>query len=236
LIWKDEWTARVEAFARNGGTVVFSARTGSRDGNNHVIRDAAPGKSLTALTGVAVEEFGRLAPLEGDGLFDLGGRASPVRRKLPAESARRRYTLKIGNHEMTAAHMYELLTLADDVTPVGTWSNRFAAGQPVVTSRKVGKGRVVYLGTYLTYDLVAVLSADLFAQAAVAPLLPDLPAGVEVTLREAEGRKLLFVLNTTDERKTLSGIPPATALVADGPVGDTLSLPAYGCAVLKLSN
>jgi beta-galactosidase len=235
LIWKDEWTANVEAFARNGGTVVFSARTGTRDSNNHVIRVAAPGKSVAALTGVAVEEFGRLAPLEGDGLFELGGRASPVRQKLPAESARRRYTLKIGNHEMTAAHMYELLTLADDVTPVGTWSNRFAAGQPAVTSRKVGKGRVVYLGTYLTDELVATLTIDLFAQAAVAPLLPDLPAGVEVTMREAEGRRLLFILNTTDERKTVSGVPPATALVIDGSIaGATVNLPAYGCAILRL--
>ena len=58
LIWKDAWTERLEAFARGGGTVIVSARTGSRDENNHIIREAAPGCSLAALSGVTVEEFG----------------------------------------------------------------------------------------------------------------------------------------------------------------------------------
>lgn len=236
LMWKDEWTARVEEFARNGGTVIFSARTGSRDTNNHIIREASPGNSITALTGVVVEEFGRLAPLEQDGLFPLGGRygANAVREKFPAESAGRRYTLQIGNQETTAAHMYELLSLADDVTPLGTWSNRFAAGQPAITSRNVGKGRAIYVGTYLTETLVDILQADVFAQAGVEPLLADLPAGVEVSIRESDSVRLLFILNTRDEPATLAGLPASTSLVADGPLtGGTMTLPAYGCAVLK---
>lgn len=237
LIWKDEWTASVEAFARNGGTVIFSARTGSRDSNNHIIRDAAPGKSVTALTGVSVEEFGRLAPLEGDGLFELGGRASPIRPKMPAESARRRYTLKIGNHEMTAAHMYELLSLADDVVALGTWSNRFASGQAALTSRQVGTGRALYLGTYLTEEVVDALVTDVFAQAGVEPLLPDVPAGVEVSMRMGTSGKLLFVLNTRDDRAVVPGIPGGAMLVCDGAFADgMLTLPGYGCAVVKLAS
>jgi len=237
LIWKDEWTANVEAFARNGGTVIFSARTGSRDGNNHVIREAAPGKSVTALTGVAVEEFGRLAPLKADGVFDLGGRTSPAREKFPAESARRRYTLKIGNHEMTAAHMYELLTLADDVTAIGSWSNRFASGTPVLTSRLVGKGRVLYLGTYLTDEVVGALDADVFARSSVEPLLANVPAGVEVSMRIGRAHCLLFILNTRDEETVISGMQDGSVLVCDGAIVDgTLTLPGYGCAIIKITS
>lgn len=235
LIWNDAWTANVEAFARGGGTVIFGARTGSRDANNHVIRDAAPGRSLSALTGITVEEFGRLAPLEGDGLFDLGGRANAVRRKWPAESAHRRYTLKIGNQEMPAAHLYEVLSLADDVTAIGWWSNRFIAGTPVLTSRQIGKGRVLYLGTYLTEQVVEELVTDMVVQAGVEPLIADMPAGVECSMRVGDAHRLLFILNTREDEAVIPGIPDGSPLLCDGAIVDgVLTLPAYGCAILLL--
>ncbi|WP_158818890.1 beta-galactosidase [Methylocapsa sp. S129] len=237
LMWKDDWTARIEKFASNGGTVILSARTGSRDENNHIIRDPAPGPSLSALAGITVEEFGRLAPIDGDGLFALAGRygGGAARKMFAAESARRRYLLKIGNHEIAAAHMYELLDLAAGTEILGAWSNRFAAGRAAVTSRRVGKGSIVYVGTYLTENLVGVLIADLIAQAGVEPLLPNLPEGVEVTLRQSGDTRLLFILNTKDEPVRLERVPAGALLVADAPVDDgALVLPAYGCVIVEL--
>jgi beta-galactosidase len=236
LMWQDGWTARIEEFARNGGTVILSARTGSRDANNHIIRSPAPGRSLSALAGVTVEEFGRLTPTGTDGLFPLGTLGGARPNAMPAESAQRRYTIKVGNHEVTAAHMYELLDLGEGVESIGTWSNRFAAGQAAATSRQVGKGRVVYVGTYLTEDLVATLMADLIAQAGVEPLLPNLPKGVEVTVRESNGTRLMFILNTTDGAAKVSGIPAGTALVADAKIAEgIMTLSGYGCVILKLT-
>jgi beta-galactosidase len=238
LIWKDEWTDRIRAFAEAGGTVILSARTGTRDVHNHVIRTAAPGPSLSALAGVTVEEFGRLTPPDGDGLFVAPGRhgASSQRGRLPAESARRSYTMKVGNREMTAAHMYELLELADGTQARAAWSNRFAEGRAAASVRQVGKGRVLYLGTYLTDALIDSLIADEFRQAGVSPLVADAPAGVEVTLREGPGTRLLFVLNTTHEPAQVSGLPPGEAVVADAPLRDgRVTLPSYGCAVIRLT-
>jgi beta-galactosidase len=218
LMWQDGWTARIE------------------DANNHIIRSPAPGRSLSALAGVTVEEFGRLTPTGTDGLFPLGTLGGARPNAMPAESAQRRYTIKVGNHEVTAAHMYELLDLGEGVESIGTWSNRFAAGQAAATSRQVGKGRVVYVGTYLTEDLVATLMADLIAQAGVEPLLPNLPKGVEVTVRESNGTRLMFILNTTDGAAKVSGIPAGTALVADAKIAEgIMTLPGYGCVILKLT-
>lgn len=239
LMWRDDWTERLEAFARDGGTVILSARTGSRDANNHIIREPAPGRSLSALAGITVEEFGRLANVDGDGLFQRGGRygGGAAREILPAESARRRYTMKIGNHEVVAAHMYELLSPAEGAEILGTWSNRFANGQAAIVSRQVGKGRVVYLGAYLTESLVSTLLVDLIAKAGVEPLLPNLPEGVEVSLRKSDDAKLLFILNTKNEPARLSGIPAGIPLVADAPVNEgVLILPAYGCVILALAS
>jgi beta-galactosidase len=237
VIWKDEWTTRVEEFARNGGTVVFSARTGSRDSNNHVIRSPAPGRSLSDLTGVAVEEFGRLPTPGGDGLFDARPfRAASARATHPAESARRRYTLKFGNHEITAAHMYELLEVGVDVDVLGAWSNGFAEGRAAITARKVGKGKVLYLGTYLTDDLVNALSVDMIARAGVEPLVPELPEGVEATMREGAARRLLFVLNTRAEPVSVRGLPKGAALVGQVGADRVADLPGYGCLVMAVAD
>ncbi|NTH28632.1 beta-galactosidase [Agrobacterium rhizogenes] len=237
VMWKDGWTERLEAFARGGGTVIIGARTGTRDENNHVIREAAPGSSLTRLTGVTVEDFGRLAAPGANGLFDVmsrsGGLMIPPNR--PAESHRRVRRFTIGNRELEGAHFYENLAVADDVEVVATWSNRYAEGVPMATSRKVGKGRVLYLGTYLTADLTAALADRTFTDAGVEPLIADLPDGVEVTMRQNDERHLLFVQNYTDQHAELTNVPHGVNLLDGGKsVSGALLLEAYGCAIVEL--
>ena len=69
----------------------------------------------------------------------------------------------------------------------------------------------------------------------IEPLLPGAPEGVEATMREAPGRRLLFVLNTREVPATVAGVPAGTPLVGDGTIAaGQLALPAYGCAVLSL--
>ncbi|MFC0195166.1 beta-galactosidase [Aureimonas pseudogalii] len=238
VMWKDDWTKRIEAFAEAGGTVVIGARTGTRDENNHVIRETAPGASLTRLTGVVVEDFGRLAAPGAGGLFEVmsrsGGLVQPPNR--PAESARRKRRFTLGNHELEAGHFYENLTIVGEgVEVLATWSNRYAEGRPMATSRRVGKGRVVYLGTYLTPELTQVLTDRLFADADVTPLVPDLPEGVEVTMRQNADRRLLFAQNCTNEGQTVAGVAPGRNLL-DGEKrhAGTLRLEPYGCAIIEI--
>jgi beta-galactosidase len=238
VMWKDDWTERLEAFARAGGTVIIGARTGTRDENNHVIRVAAPGTSLSRLTGVRVEDFGRLAAPGASGLFDVmlrsGGMVVPPNR--PAESQRRIRRFTIGNREIDAGHFYENLSVDGDVEVIAAWSNRYAAGTPMITARKVGEGRVLYAGTYLTPELTAALAERTFADAGILPLLPNLPEGVEVTMRQGKGRQLLFIQNCIDRSVTLAGVPVGRNLLDDGAsVAGGLSLEAYGCAIIELA-
>ncbi|SCM73916.1 Beta-galactosidase [uncultured Pleomorphomonas sp.] len=238
LMWKPEWDERVEAFVRAGGTLVVGAMTGTRDADNHIIRTQAPGPGLAGLCGVRVEEFGRVAEPGSDGLFPLHaaelGHNKPAERP-PAGSTKRRYRFTLGNRQHETAHLYELLETEPDVEAIGHWSNRFASGRAAVTSREVGAGRAVYVGTYLTDTLVEGLTDQLFPTAGVAPLVPDLPPNVEVALREAEDRKLLFLLNTDAEPVTVPDVPAGTELLTGRPVEGALPLEPYGCAVVRLS-
>ena len=81
--------------------------------------------------------------------------------------------------------------------------------------------------------LVEGLADQLFASGNIMPLVADLPAGVEVTLREAPDRKLLFVLNTEDATVELSSLPPGTDLLTGKTVDGTCSLGPHGGAVIR---
>jgi beta-galactosidase len=236
VMWKPEWNEKVEAFVENGGTLVIGAMTGTRNEHNHIPTVLAPGRGLSELCGVRVEEFGRVAEPGADGLFALHGTEFGLHNPAttsPASSAQRRYELVLGNREHEAAHLYELLDLDGDVEVLGRWSNRFASGRAAITSRKVGAGNAVYLGTYLTESLVVGLADQLFARAGIAPLVADLPANVEVTMRQAADRKLLFVLNTGERAVNISSLPTGTDLLSGKDVNGCQSLGPYGCAVIR---
>ena len=237
LIWKPEWTERLEAFAQNGGTVILGARTGTRDGDNQVVRETAPGFGLSALAGVTVEEFGRLAPPGGDGLFPArhGNGPLSIPPQLATESSQRKYTFTYGNHEITAGHLYELLRPAKGTEVVGTWTNRFASGEAAITTRQVGRGTVVYLGTYLTEEFVAKFAPGILARASVEPLLPGLPEGVEVTVRQAADRQLMFILNTREQPARVEGVPDGRDLLTGAVVeGHAMHLENYGCGIVEM--
>ena len=46
----------------------------------------------------------------------------------------------------------------------------------------------------------------------------------------------MFVLNTTHEEKVVGDIPAFDSLIGDGvSIDDAIQLPAYGCAILRLT-
>ena len=83
--------------------------------------------------------------------------------------------------------------------------------------------------------MVEALAGQLFAQGNIEPLVEDLPAGIEVTLREALDRKLLFVLNTEDQTIALSSLPSGIDLLSNKRVEGELSLGPHGCAVIRIA-
>ncbi len=232
-LWEPRWTARLHDFAENGGVLVIGARTGAHTPDNHMIASTPPGE-LRALCGVSVIEFGPLAPPDAVALPSALGTPAHLASR-PAESSRRRHAITCGGRTEDAGWWYERLAADAGTDVVARWSTRFLAGEPAVTSRAVGNGLVVYVGTFLTPSLVDLLLAPLLARAGAAPLVPGLPDGVEVTCREAADRRLLFLQNTLADPVTLTAVPGGTDLVTGvGVLAGTLDLDPYGCAVLRL--
>jgi beta-galactosidase len=146
-IFDPAWVPALEAFVREGGTLVVGARTACRDPRSNVVPDTLPG-CLRGLVGASVEEYGR--------------QNKPERRPL---------ALRIDGADTDTSTTLWYEQLAPD-TAAGTevvarWTTRHLAGSPAITRRALGQGQVLYVGAYFTRE---------FTESALLPLLARLGA------------------------------------------------------------
>jgi len=105
-----------------------------------------------------------------------------------------------------------------------------AGGAPAVTVRKVGKGWVYYLGGYCPRATVARLIAECNRVTGLRPVV-EAPGDVEAIVRRAGPRRWTFLLNHADTERQVEGVW-GMELLTGAPVDRTLTLPAYGVAVI----
>lgn len=207
LLFDPAWVEPLKRWVDAGGTLVIGARTATRDLDNQIVATTPPG-CLAALAGVTVEESG----CEND----------PARiKRIVGET-----------FETCGERWYEVLSPAEGPETLAHWSGRHLDGHPAITLRSVGRGRVIYVGTYLTADVASDLIDTLAAQSELTTCIPNLPIGLEVVRRWATGHSLWFILNPTDEPITLSDLPPGERLVDDASDND---LPPNGVIVIRES-
>jgi beta-galactosidase len=204
------WVSRWEAWVRAGGTLVLTARTGHHDRRNRCLDRPLPG-AFRDLAGVTVAEVGK--------------RNHPAQRPL---------ALRWGGIEAEAGPWYELLEPDAGTAVLATWSGRHLDGQPAGTCRRLGAGRVVYLGAMPTAATIAALTPVLATLAGLRRLLPETPPTVLVSVREAADRALWFVFNTGDAPVTVT-LPAGRELLADRPVDGPLELPRFGTAIVLIN-
>lgn len=203
-------------YVAQGGVLLADARTGVKDETGLCHARTLPGLLSEAL-GIAIEEYESLA--------------SPWN---PADTFSYRV---IGRDALAGA-----FTAVQGAEWVRTTGAKRLAGyeewhmQPYAAATRncFGQGYGYFLGTVIQeghfYDL---LIADLLRHARIsAPLAP--PAGVEVSLREGEGRRLLFLLNHTEEAVEVAVPAGREELLTGSETSDQWTLDRYGVAVIRL--
>ena len=211
-ILPDALAKRLDAFVKDGGTLLADCRLGVKDETSLCYERTLPGMLSDAL-GITIEEYSTIA--EPEGYRVVGGDG------LPGEFTAERYM--------------------DFVTPVKAKSlagfDRWnVKGFAAVTRNEYGKGTGWYVGAVVReqafYDL---LMERVLASAGVKPLLAKrAPAGVEVSCREGGGRKLLFVINHTQEPVEVAVPAGKVELLSGEKTAGTVKLDRYGIAVIKL--
>lgn len=201
---------KLKAFVENGGVLVVTARSSTKDRNNHVISQTPPGL-IAQLCGVTVEEFGLLEP--GAFKIDLGGPNST-----------------------TCGQAYEVLALRG-AQSLGRWSPpadfgpSAAAGEVAISINRVGSGAAIYVGTYLTAQNAQAIMNIAISQAKIEALAQG-PEYVEIMRRKDANRSLIFVLNhypSQQSVRTSAGMNLLTDSLCEGEV----ELEPFGVAIIE---
>ena len=209
-LFDPDWVPALETYVRGGGVLVVGARTATRDMNNNVVPESIPG-CLRTLTGVTVKEYGRRNA-----------------------SQSRMMRLRMGKATADTESWYEVLDCDGGATPLAVWEGRHLDGEAAVSVRRVGKGRVIYVGTLLTSEITALLMPKIVKWSGLKPLWPDAPRGVQVVLRKGRGKRVWFFLNRADDAATISATPKGTDLLSGRKCnGGAVTLPRYGVKVVQ---
>ncbi|WP_030811949.1 beta-galactosidase [Streptomyces sp. NRRL S-337] len=197
---------RLADYVRAGGRLLVSFFSGIVDAHDRVHPGGYPGP-LRELLGLHVEEFW---PLPTDRSVSVGDGAYTGRADLWSEAI-----------NLEGAEALARFTDGD------------LTGRPAVTRHTYGRGTAWYVATRLAPALLRTLLDDVRSEAGVAPVLPNLPPGVQATVREGADVRYVFLLNHgTEAAEVALPRPFRDALAADGPAVTRVTLAPRNVAVL----
>jgi beta-galactosidase len=199
------------AFVQNGGHLVLGQRAGMKDVDNSLAVERAPG-ALTKLLGGRVEQYYAVDDKPED--------AVPV----------------TGSWGTTTSKIWaELLSASAPDTEVlmryGK-SNGWLDGQPAAITRKVGKGRITYIGAWMDEKAMLTAAQWMAETSGVKSPFGSVPEGVDVYPREGNGKKIFVLVNFAIGTQTVK-LPSQMHSVLDDKDVNAITLDRYGVAVLE---
>jgi beta-galactosidase len=195
-------------YVNNGGHLVLGARTGMKDEYNALLPSRQPGTALSKLLGGDVVDFYAL-----DQPVSLSGKFGTGEARIWAEML-----------ETTAPDTEVLMNYGK--------SNGWLDGKPAVISRRVGKGRITYVGGQFDEGIMSGLSKWMVEDSGVTPALGPVPKGVEVSRRAGNGKEVFILINSTASDQTISLPRPMRELLKGSAAVTSLTLPAGDVGVL----
>ena len=209
-ILPDDIAKRLSDYVSNGGVLVTDCRTGVKDGTNLCYERTLPGLLADAL-GISIEEY---EAIDDDVEYHVVGKQ-----------------VIEGDY---AAVQYVDWTIAGDAEVLAAFDQWHLASFAAATRNCFGKGSAYYVGAVVRepsfYDQ---LVADALKTAGVSAVVTP-PEGVEVSIREGGGKKLLFLVNHTEDKHTVAVPSGKKELLSGETTSSKFTLDTYGIAVIKL--
>jgi len=211
-ILTDAAAALLAEYARQGGTVVFGARTGYKDASGQCYMRPMPGPAAE-LCGVTVADFTLIGPHDQAPELswrDGDGPAGP------------------------AAGFNDILQVeAPGAEVLAEYAGGYYAGAPALVRNSAGTGSAYYYGAAFTTEVADALIGRLGLSSPLAEWL-ELPRAVELCVRERAdtGEQLIFLLNYSDTPQTATLRREAADLLTGEPVSGALEIEPFGVRVL----
>src|SRR5664279_1467772 len=188
-------------YVNGGGHLVLGQRSAMKDNDNGLWPQRQPGP-LTDLLGGRVEQYYALVD------------TIPVEGKWGS-----------GDSQLWA----ELLSAKDPTAEVlmryGK-SNGWLDGQPAAITRKVGKGRITYIGAWLDKKTMAQAASWMTEASGIKPAFGPVPDGIEVSARRGAKGTVYILINFSKTSQTIK-LPTSMQDVLSGASTQSLTLSNY---------
>jgi beta-galactosidase len=197
----------IREFVKAGGVFVSGFRLGVKDSASRIVNTPLPGL-LRDVMGTTLIDY---VPIysEKQGVKFAGALAGPdAKCEIWAD------VLKPEGAEVLASYTMGM-----------------HAGEAAITSNTFGKGKAIYIGARIEpASLGRVLNTLAATADARAPI--ETPPGVEVTVRVADQKRWIYLLNHTSEAQTVKLARSHKELISGGTVSGPISIEGYGVRVL----
>jgi beta-galactosidase len=198
----DEMAKRLADYVQGGGHLILGPRSGMKDEYNRLDTVRQPGP-LATLLGGQVEQYYAL-----DEEISVGsGKASIWAELLSTSAPDTQVLLRYGK------------------------ANGWLDGKPAVISRKVGKGRITYVGALVDDAVMKGLMDTALGDAGVVRDF-GVPADVELMTREGNGKRIVILVNHGREAREVA-LPAAMIDILGSGKVSKVSLAPEGVAVLQ---
>lgn len=170
---------KLRTFVKNGGTLVTTAFSGAADETDLCFMGEDTEEKLSDVLGMWIEETDSLYDGEENSMTWQG----------------KEYKL------------YELCEILHPTTcdVLAVYQSDFYKGSPALTKNKYFSGAAYHLAATAHQDFYDDFFAQLAAEAGLERAMnTEIPKGVSVTYREKSGRRIIFVQNFDEDRKTLA--------------------------------
>ena len=214
----DELAKKLEKFTSNGGLLIITARTGIKNMNNVVITSPPPG-NLRELTGIEIIETGRVNDRENDSnLMIFNNSRLKQNKKLTCDTAL----------------WYEVIDPVD-AEELASWTRSYINKKPAASIKNYGKGNAIYIGTYLDQVNATTLIPLIKDLKGVNPLIENCPSDIEISIRQNDQYKLLFILNHSANSQKIKNLPKGKLLLNKdiSSANDEMSINPFGVEIIQ---
>lgn len=208
VIMTRERAELLKSYVEQGGTLVIGCRSGYKDVDGHCVMMPQPGL-LSELTGSDVEEFTFENKAEGDIFADWDGR------KLPVPLFRDIMKVREG----------------DQAKVLATYDGGYYKGKAALIEKRYGTGRALHLGSAFCRENVRMILEYLGVLEPFASIV-EAPEGVEVVMRQKDGKEYLFLLNFQDKEEKVLLKKEGRCLESGETVRGDICLEAFGTRVI----
>lgn len=172
----DTLVKRLEMFAKTGGTVVLTNRTGVKAPDNNRITEPLP-TVFRKLAGCFVREYDPIGNLC--------------------------QSIKMESGESFLITRWCDVLETESALVFATYADSFYKGSAAVTVNTFGKGKCYYVGTIGNRDFYRYMAKKILSDTDV-PYHESIPCGVEITSRENDTTTWTFMFNNTESQQVLS--------------------------------